>query len=477
MAGKKFTPITRKVNSIIVLTLVIGIGAIIALSFWYISSTTNTLNNKSLNQQAEYLYQTIRTIMLPGQASLAQGYFENIESIGDNKITLFRQSGKKAFSDNTTIQSVNKRWGFEKFSPVPNRQDDGETPIKDFFTRVLEPSPSSKPLSFTVVKNDKVYVEIYKMLINTVNCRPCHGELPTVRGVAAIEKDITSELNDQYRTLGFSIIIFIFVVVSLAVILSQFLKNAIIRPVKVIGDVCTDVTGGNFETRVSIKNKDEIGVLGQTVNKMVEGLHERFKLSKYVSSSTLESLKTEKKGEKIPLTILFADIRSFTTYAENKPPEAVVEALNKILNLQSEIIHRNKGDIDKYVGDEVVAFFSQENPELAACRSALQIQRELAKNSGTLYGNLQVGIGINQGEVILGMVGSERRADFTIIGDNVNTASRLCDAAKGGQIIISHSIYRRVQERIVADGPYKIKVKGKNLYLRVYILKDMKGGL
>jgi adenylate cyclase len=475
MAAGKYTPITRKVNTIIVLTLVVGIGAIIGLSYWYISSTTNTLNDKSLNQQAEYLYETIRTIMLPGQAALAQGYFENISTIGDNKITLFRQSGKKAFSDNTTIASVNKRWGFEKFTPVPNRHDDGETPMKEFFTQVLQPSPSSKPLSFRVIKNDRVYVDIYKMLINTVNCRPCHGELPTVRGVASIEKDITSQLSDQYRTLGFSLILFVFVVVSLAVILSQFLKNAIIRPVQVIGDVCTDVTNGNFETRVDIKNKDEIGILGQTVNKMVEGLHERFKLSKYVSSTTIDSLKTEKKGERIPLTILFTDIRSFTSYAENKQPESVVESLNKILNFQSEIIHKNGGDIDKYVGDEVVAFFTQKNPELAACRSALQIQRELAANRAAEYGNLQVGIGINQGEVILGMVGSERRADFTIIGDNVNTASRLCDVAQGGQIIISHSIYQKVKDQVTTDGPYKVKVKGKNLYLRVHILNGMKG--
>jgi len=194
-----------------------------------------------------------------------------------------------------------------------------------------------------------------------------------------------------------------------------------------------------------------------------------------VSSSTIDSLKTEKKGERIPLTILFTDIRSFTSYAENKQPESVVESLNKILNIQSEIIHRNGGDIDKYVGDEVVAFFTDENPEFAACRSALQIQRELTQNSAGQYSNLQVGIGINQGEVILGMVGSERRADYTIIGDNVNTASRLCDVAKGGQIIISHSIYQKVKDRITTDGPYKVKVKGKNLYLKVHILKNMKG--
>jgi adenylate cyclase len=71
----------------------------------------------------------------------------------------------------------------------------------------------------------------------------------------------------------------------------------------------------------------------------------------------------------------------------------------------------------------------------------------------------------------------ERRADYTIIGDNVNTASRLCSEAKGGQIIISDSIYQKVKDRIIADEPYQLTVKGKNLVLRVYLLKDLKGGI
>ena len=214
-----------------------------------------------------------------------------------------------------------------------------------------------------------------------------------------------------------------------------------------------------------------MGLLGETVNTMVEGLFERFELSKFVSLSTIKSLKGDKAGQNVPVTLLFSDIRGFTSFSEDKPPETVVQYLNKVLNIQTEIIHRNGGDIDKYVGDEVVALFSGEEAEFSACRAAIMIQNTFAENSDREYGGLKVGIGINTGDVILGMIGSEKRADFTTIGDNVNTASRLCSAAKMGQILISDSTFVPVKDEINTAGPYRLTVKGKNKTLRVYMLR------
>ena len=214
-------------------------------------------------------------------------------------------------------------------------------------------------------------------------------------------------------------------------------------------------------------------MLGKTVNKMVEGLYERFELSKFVSASTISSLRDDKKGKRVPLTILFSDIRSFTSFSEKTEPEVVVEHLNKILSVQTDIIQQHGGDVDKYVGDEIVSVYYENDPEFSACRTAILIQKEIERNSEN-YGNLKVGIGINFGEVILGMIGSEKRADFTVIGDNVNIASRLCNVARQGQIIISGMIYEKVKERVNVDGPYKVKVKGKEKHIRVYMLKGIK---
>jgi adenylate cyclase len=261
----------------------------------------------------------------------------------------------------------------------------------------------------------------------------------------------------------------------LAAAISGFMRRTVIKPVKVVGQVCQKVTEGDFDQKVSLKNHDEIGRLGETVNKMVEGLHERFQLSKYVSSTTIDSLRETKKGHTESMTMLFSDIRGFTSYSEKHSPGQVVENLNTILNAQTEIIQECGGDIDKYVGDEIVAMWVGEGQERNACMAALRIQRAFADEAA--YDGLKLGIGINTGEVILGMIGSEKRADYTFIGDNVNTTSRLCDAAKPGQILITDSTYSRIANQLTVEGPYRLKAKGKDTYVKVYILSGVKGDI
>jgi adenylate cyclase len=207
---------------------------------------------------------------------------------------------------------------------------------------------------------------------------------------------------------------------------------------------------------------------------MVQGLYERFQLSKFVSSSTISSIQNREKGAKALMTLFFSDIRGFTSFSESKLPEQVVDSLNKVLNIQTEIIHRNGGDVDKYVGDEVVALFTGEDQARRACRSALEIQRALGRAAPAEYAGLRVGIGVNTGEIILGMIGSEQRADYTVIGDHVNLASRLCDAAKPDTVLISDSTYRSVGKAASVSRPYSIRVKGKEEPQKVYFLKALK---
>jgi class 3 adenylate cyclase len=173
------------------------------------------------------------------------------------------------------------------------------------------------------------------------------------------------------------------------------------------------------------------------------------------------------------MALLFSDIRGFTSFSEKVSPEAVVENLNTILAVQTEIIHRHGGDIDKYVGDEIVALFTGAQKERDACISALEIQEYIAFHADELA-HLAVGIGINTGEVVLGRVGSDVRADFTVIGDHVNFASRLCSEAKRDMILVSESTYQPLRELAEVKGPYEIRVKGKAQPQHVYVFTNLK---
>ncbi len=464
---RRFVPITVKVNSIILISLVVGIGAI---TFYLASSIFTTIDDatvEGLDTQSDLLYEAIEQLMLPGEAPLAVEYFDGIATINpDYQINLYRRGGQRAFTDNQTIEEVNANIGPGAF---PFREPEPNPPQKEVVGMFAE--AIAVPAG-TVTGRESVegqsYFRIYRPLLNLPKCTVCHGSDHTIRGVIDIRSNITASVNQQRFTVVTSSALFLGIVLFLSLLLSQFLRRTVLAPVGVIGDVCGKVTQGDFSARVDVRNNDEIGNLGETVNQMVIGLHERYELSKFVSTSTLRSLRDESSGQRSVVTLFFSDIRGFTSYSEHSDSQKVVDYLNRILNVQSEIIQRNGGDIDKYVGDEIVAIFAGDDAEIRACRSAVEIQEEITSASADSYSSLQVGIGINTGEVILGMIGSEKRADFTVIGDNVNVASRLCSAAKAGEILVSQPVYDAAEAVFATSGPFKLKVKGKEQYQRVY---------
>jgi class 3 adenylate cyclase len=468
----RFIPITRKVNFILLASLIVGTGTIILYFARDISRTIEDTTRSNLRKQSQILFTSIENFMLPGEAPLAVKFFEDLGNIAPGfSVNLFRVSGEPAFSDNKTLEMVNKNIGRPRFQP--------REPGAAAFTNTARPEGINASLQmpprdafFRITEGGRIYSVIYKPLVNLPKCTGCHGSDHTIRGLIDIQTDITDSVLRQRSILFVSVAFFLGVVLLMATVIGRFLHRTVINPVRSIGVVCSGVTTGNFTGRVDIPNNDEIGILGRTVNTMVEGLHERFMLSKFVSSSTLKNLRDENLTRKTRLTIFFSDIRGFTSYSETHTPEEVVEYLNKILTMQTDIIHDNGGDVDKYVGDEIVALWDGEEAAVNACRSARMIQHRLAEE-GDAYNGLQVGIGITCGEVILGLIGSQKRADYTVIGDTVNTASRFCSAAKAGQIIISDEIFRNLPKEAAIEGPFKIKVKGKIDQQRVYILKKL----
>ena len=468
----RFIPITLKINSIILASLIAGIGAITLYFARDISDAIEKGTRENLSLQSRIIYTSIENFMLPGEAPLAVEFFKGIDNITEGfSVDLYRTDGEAAFSDNKTIQIVNRNIKRNRF-PLRERTE-------GIFPERAHPAGISAAMQnpprdafFRIDADGRIYSVIYKPLVNLPKCTGCHGSDHTIRGLIDIRTDITGSIRRQRSALVAAGFFFLCAVVLLALVLGRFLHSAVLKPVKCIGDVCSGVASGDFSNRVAVSSNDEIGRLGETVNSMVEGLHERFKLTKFVSSSTIESLKDESETRKKRMTIFFSDIRGFTSFSEKRSPEEVVHYLNLILNMQTEVIHEEGGDVDKYVGDAVVALWSGPDAEFRACTAAAVIQDRLPANP-TEFAGLGIGIGITGGEVILGMIGSSRRADFTVIGDTVNTSSRLCGAAKRGQIIISDEVFRTLPGSCKADGPFRLKVKGKDLYQKVYILRKV----
>lgn len=472
--ARRFVPIAIKLNVLIVLSLTIGIGGI---AFYLGVSLTQTIERSTLaalEQEADLVYEAIENLMIPGEAPLVVDYFHGIGEINPNyEIRLFRTSGAPAFSDNETIFDVNQRIRATMFEPRGGAGIFTEpVDVQDAFVRAT--SLPARSVTFEQTVGDETFVRLFRPLLNLPKCTVCHGADHTIRGVIDIRNNISDSIAQQQLAIASSSGAFLILVAVVGLIMSRYMKHRFVAPLREIGATCEAVTEGVFERKSQVKNNDELGALSGTVNKMVDGLYERFVLQRYVSGSTIESISDTNKGTRTEsLTMFFSDVRGFTKFTEGTEPEVVVETLNKLLGDQSHIIADYGGDIDKYVGDEIVATFAGPDGPLAAAAAAAEIHKLVAAADAERYLNLQVGIGINTGPVIVGSVGSDRRADFTVIGDNVNIAARLCSAAARGETLISGASAQHLTDKVELDGPYRLQVKGKSDALRVFRMGNM----
>lgn len=211
---------------------------------------------------------------------------------------------------------------------------------------------------------------------------------------------------------------------------------------------------------------------------------------KYVAPEVVEEISKKGDftiklgGENKDIAVLFVDIRGFTTMSEILEPEKVVEILNSYLNLTTNAIYKNRGTLDKFVGDATMAVFNSpfdlDDYEYRAVCTAMDIvkggealEQELMEKYGRTVG---FGVGVNCGPAVVGNIGCDSRMDFTAIGDTVNTAARLESNAKKGQVLISDALYERVKDRIEVSpiGDMALKGKAKNVY--VYEVLSVKGG-
>jgi adenylate cyclase len=211
---------------------------------------------------------------------------------------------------------------------------------------------------------------------------------------------------------------------------------------------------------------------------MVDGLRERDKLrttfGKYMTQTVMEHLlkgKVELGGESLTVTILFTDIRSFTTISETMEAHDLVELLNEYFTEMVSIVIQEDGVVDKYIGDAIMAVFGAPVPKpddaVRAVRAAARMREALVALNERLAARgrptLRTGIGIHTGEVVAGNIGSEQRMEYTVIGDAVNLASRLEGATKelGADVLVSEDTHALLGDEFDTRAIREITVKGR----------------
>ena len=265
-----------------------------------------------------------------------------------------------------------------------------------------------------------------------------------------------------------------------------FLFSGVISaPLVNLAGAARELEQGKYEAIESFRSahasrleaRDEIGDLSRAFVDMGRGLKQRFAMSKYMSRSAYEMLEQNGSanlaGERKWLALVFSDVRGFTAFSEDRDPALVIERLNEVLGLEADVVRRRGGDIDKFVGDAMFAWFA--GPE--RCRHAVDAAVEILAGLQARFGGkagTEIGFGIHVGEVVVGSMGSQDRRDYTAIGRSVNLAARLCSAAQSGQILVSQAVATELEGTLALKPLPPITAKGFPEPVRVFEVQHAK---
>jgi adenylate cyclase len=331
---------------------------------------------------------------------------------------------------------------------------------------------SSKNQIFTLSMSGKEYISMVVPFEK-------HG----IAAIALLQRSLYEQLSD-YRHLRQTLWVIFIMVITVSVIGAVFTAKSVVRPVQSLEQGAQRIASGDFEHRVDIRQQDELGRLASTFNSMAKGLEERDKvrnlLGKVVSPEIAEELLKKDivlGGEEREVTVLFSDIRSFTTLCENLSPQQVVNMLNTYLTRINTEIEKHKGVVDKYIGDAVMALFGAPLKDSNAASNAIGAGLAMLKAAGELnitflaqgIPELKIGVGIHTDIVLAGNMGSASRMNYTVIGDGVNLASRLESLSKyyGVNMIASESTREQANGFIYRELD-RVRVKGKSRPVTIF---------
>jgi len=308
--------------------------------------------------------------------------------------------------------------------------------------------------------------------------------------IAALD---VSDIRTVVRWNLAKVALLLFAAVAVSVFLGWRLASVMGEALKRVGSALKKLEKSEYTHVVVVKTGDELEDLATGFNTMVDGLKERDKLrttmGKYMTQVVMDHLMNGQValgGASIKVTILFSDIRSFTTISEKMEAQALVGLLNEYFTEMVTAVMSEEGVVDKYIGDAIMAVFGAPVPKaddaVHAVRAAVKMSEALAELNERLkergLAPLATGIGIHTGDVVAGNIGSEKRMEYTVIGDAVNLASRLETATKelGVHILISEDTYALTKDHILARPVKEIHVKGRAKPVMTYEVLGLRDG-
>jgi adenylate cyclase len=300
-----------------------------------------------------------------------------------------------------------------------------------------------------------------------------------------------SFMGAAYKNTLKTILLITALMVGFGIVVAALLGRRLSRPVRQLVDGTHEISQGNYQYRFKDFRKDELGQLMRSLNTMTEGLSKKEKVektfSRYVShdvaSTVMDDVKSRLGGSHVEATVLYADIAGFTRLSEKLEPEALNNLLNDYFTLIDKIAGEHKGHIDKYIGDCAMILFGapilDEEHGLNGVRCGIEIQKAIEEfnrnrqDQGLI--TVEFSVAINSGVMLAGNMGSERRMEYTVIGNAVNLAARLSSVATAGQVLVTRDIH----DALLLDKYYEtsltktIRLRGNSNPVEIWEVKPL----
>lgn len=318
----------------------------------------------------------------------------------------------------------------------------------------------------------------------------------TGKTVAAVRAEFGIErVNDKLRPVILSGIAALLMAAALSLLGAFVLSSNVSKPLVDLRDAVEEIGRGNLDARIDLDRQARYGVefasVAKAVNAMAAGMKERdivrSAFIRFVSKDVIDEIVKSGNlptvtGDRQRVTILFSDIRGFSTMVEDMEPEVVVTLLNEYFGKMVEVIFRNGGTLDKFIGDGIMVIYGAPNADARqeehAINTAIEMQAELRalckKWESEGKTPFRIGVGIHTGMAIVGNIGSAERLDYTAVGDTVNLAARLESATRalGVDILISESTYHSVRGMYKVRDMGEIAVKGRQDLTQTFSVEE-----
>jgi class 3 adenylate cyclase/HAMP domain-containing protein len=505
--------LTAKITLVIIAVLIIGFGI---ATIWSIRVQAAVLLEQSklaAKRQTETIVASIEGAMLQERPDVTRSVLQELRGSSPVEgLTIYRANGTEAFTDMSTVTEVMKHAELSKEVLDNIRRMQRPAGLVNQAPAFKQAVQTLKPQDSIETQNGTQFYVVHQPVANQEKCQGCHGTDHKVRAVVRVATSMEPVIAETRRQRNSQLLIAVLTILAAGGVMTVAMRRVIVRPIDQLSRVARQVGDGDFGARVPVASRDEIGQLGTAFNEMTGRLAQaradleakntelsgaltslqesrqrlelleqlKGELSKFVPESVKKLLEqspnaTELEKKNVEVSVLFLDIAGYTKLSEQLDPRKLNQLVQTYFTSFLEIIQAHHGDVNETAGDGLMVIFQSErggaDHALNATQAAFAIRQrteKLNEEYGGVFPAIQLHMGINTGESLVGATKMGTRWTFTATGPTTNIAARFAGSAEGGEIVVGPATAERIRTTFVLESLGERTFKNVSQPIRVF---------